>query len=293
MDRARLFAVALATFSFSALPLVAQALVAQEGGTAVQPASPPAVQVPTTSTPAASTPAAGTASAADNSPAVEMKPVKAELVGKLDSKTAKPGDSVVVKTKESVETASGTEIPKGSKLIGHVALVKAHSKEQQNSELAVQFDHAQLKGGQDLPIHSMIQSVSPPESEMASNSPDAMSGAPMGGAPSGGASSGGGAMAGGSRSGGGSATSAPSTSAPATATANTSGQSQGNGNTVVPGQVVAGSGPNAIRTTSIPNVYLAANANGQVSGTLFSAKSNVRLDGGTQIVLDIAASNSH
>jgi biotin carboxyl carrier protein len=287
MDRVRLFAVALATFSFSALPLVAQ-----EGGTAVQPASPPAVQVPTTATPAASTPAAA-APTTGNSPAVEMKPVKAELVGKLDSKSAKPGDSVVVKTKESVQTANGTEIPKGSKLIGHVALVKAHSKEQENSELAVEFDHAQLKGGQDLPIHSMIESVSPPESEMASNSPDAMSGAPMGGAPSGGAPSGGGAMAGGSRSGGGAATSAPSTGAPATAATDTGGQSQGSGNTVMPGQVVAGSGPNAIRTTSIPNVYLAANANGQVSGTLFSAKSNVRLDGGTQIVLDVAASNSH
>jgi hypothetical protein len=281
MDRVRLFAVALATFSLSALPLVAQ-----EGGTAVRPASPPAVQVPT-----AAAPVASAASTAGNSPAVEMKPVKAELVGKLDSKSAKPGDSVVVKTKESVETANGTEIPKGSKLIGHVALVKAHSKEQQNSELAVEFDHAQLKGGQEVPIHSTIKSLAPPESEMAGNSPDMMSGAPMGGTPSGGASSGGGAMAGGSRSGGGAATSAPSTGSPATATPDAA-QSQENGNTVAAGRVVAGSGPNAIRTTSIPNVYLAANANGPVSGTLFSAKSNVRLDGGTQIVLDVAATNS-
>ena len=37
-----------------------------------------------------------------------------ELQDKLDSKTAKVGDSVVVKT------ADGTEIPKGTKLVGRV-----------------------------------------------------------------------------------------------------------------------------------------------------------------------------
>jgi len=279
MARVRLFTVALATLSFSALPLIAQ-----EGGTTVQPVSPPAVQVPTTATPAATT-----TTTTGNSPAVEMKTVKAELVGKLDSKSAKPGDTVVVKTKEPVETANGTEIPKGSKVIGHVVLVKAHSKEQQNSELAVKFDQAQLKGGRSVPIHSMIQSVAPPESEMASNSPDMMSGAaPMAGSPSSG-----GAMGGSRPSTGAPATSTPGSSPPAMATADAGTPNQASGNTVAAGRVVAGSGPNAIRTTSIPNVYLASNANGPVSGTLFSAKSNVRLDGGTQIVLDVAQANSH
>ena len=284
MVRARLLTVAFATLSFAPL-----ALIAQEGGTNGQPASPPAVQVPTPGTSAATSDTSP--SATGNSPAVEMKPVKAELVGKLDAKTAKPGDSVVVKTKESIETATGIEIPRGSKVIGHVTLVKAHSKEVQNSELAVEFDHAQLKGGQDVPIHSMIQSVAPPESEMASSSSEMMSGPPMGGAPSGGAPSGGGAMAG-SRPSTGGAT-APGAGAPAMATPDAGAANQGNGNTVMAGQVVAGSGPNAIRTTSIPNLYLASDANGPVSGTLFSAKSNVRLDGGTQIVLDVAAANSH
>ncbi|MGB6687927.1 MAG: hypothetical protein WBE76_08805 [Terracidiphilus sp.] len=278
MNRATLFAVAFATLSFSALPLVAQ-----EGGTPGQPAAPPAVRVPATGTAAASAAAAN-----GNSPAIEMKPVKAELVGKLDAKTAKPGDTVVVKTEESVETANGTEIPKGSKVIGHVTLVKAHSKEEQNSELVVEFDHAQLKGGQEVQIHSMIQSLAPPEYEMANNSPDRMSGAPMGGAPASG-----GAMGGSRPSTGGAATPAPSGSTPVTAAPDGGAGNQGSANTVAAGKVVAGSGPNAIRTTSIPNVYLASNANGAVSGTLFSAKSNVRLDGGTQIVLDVAATNSH
>ena len=54
-----------------------------------------------------------------------MSPVSGELMSKLDSKTAKAGDSVVIQTKSSAKTADGTEIPKGSKLVGHVLVVHA------------------------------------------------------------------------------------------------------------------------------------------------------------------------
>ncbi len=283
MASARRFAVALATLSFSG-----SALLAQAGGNAQQPASPPSVQVPA-SAPQAQSPSTQT-QATNTAPAVELKPVKAELVKSLDSKSAKPGDPVVAKTREAVTTANGTAIPKGSKLVGTVMLVKPHSNQQQNSELAVKFDHAELKGGQAVPIHSVIQSLSPPAEEMASPA-DAMAGTPMASTPTGGASAGGGAASTGSRSSMPSTGSAPGGAAPGTA-AQTSAGGQGSAGGPVPGQVVAGSGPNAIRTTSIPNVYLASNANGPVSGTMFSAKSNVRLDGGTQMVLDIAAGNS-
>jgi hypothetical protein len=282
MDSARLVrfsAVALATLSLSGIAILAQA-----GGNAVQPASPPAVQVPTTST---QTQSGSEQTQPAGNVAVELKPVKAELVKSLDSKSAKPGDPVIAKTEENIQTANGTEIPKGSKLIGTVTLVKPHSKQEQNSELAVKFDRAQLKGGQDLAIHSVIQSLSPPNDQTAGNSADLMEGTPMAGTPSGSAPSGGGAM-GGSRSASSGAPASPSTPTMGEPAGNPNAQSNG----PTPGKVVAGSGPNAIRTTSIPNVYLASNANGPVSGTLFSAKSNVRLDGGTRMVLDIAASNS-
>jgi hypothetical protein len=281
---ARFSAVAIATLSLSAIPILAQA-----GGTAVQPASPPSVQVPTTSV---QTPAGSSQTQAAGNAAVELKPVKAELVKSLDSKSAKPGDPVIAKTQESVKTANGTQIPKGTKLIGTVVLVKPHSKQEQNSELAVKFDQAQLKGGQALPIHSVIQSLSPPADETAASSADMMGGAPMAGAPSGGASAGGGAAAGGRPSTGSMQSSAPGGAEPGAAAQPGNTGVQGSAGGPTPGQVVAGSGPNAIRTTSIPNVYLASNANGPVSGTLFSAKSNVRLDGGTRMVLGIAAGNA-
>ena len=75
--------------------------------------------------PSGTEPASPNSSAASpEAPAIEMSPVNGELVSKLDSKTAKTGDSVVVQTKSSVKTADGTEIPKGSKLVGHVLAAK-------------------------------------------------------------------------------------------------------------------------------------------------------------------------
>ena len=92
------------------------------------------------------------ASTTQDAPAVAMSPVNGELVSKLDSKTAKTGDSVVIQTNASVKTADGTEIPKGSKLVGHVAGVQA-SAAGENSQMALQFDHVELKGGQSVPVH--------------------------------------------------------------------------------------------------------------------------------------------
>ena len=47
-----------------------------------------------------------------------------ELEGKLDSRTAKVGDRVVLKTTEKVLTADGTVIPRGTRLVGHITQVQ-------------------------------------------------------------------------------------------------------------------------------------------------------------------------
>jgi hypothetical protein len=270
MQRTRL--LALTFISIAGLPLMAQG-----GGHAVEPQSSPAVQVPTT---AASQPTADGAAAT-----AEMKPVNTELVGKLDSKTAKPGDKVIAETKEDVKTADGTDIPKGSRLIGEVTAVKPHSKEVQNSEVAVRFDRAELKNGQDLAIRSTIQSIAPPEDAMANNSPDM-------GAPMAGPAATGGSMAG-SRTGATSVPAAPNGMTPGTAATDSRTTTQGSNNTSAAGKVVSGSGADAIRTTDVPGVFLASNANAPISGTLFATKSNVHLDGGTRMVLNVADANGH
>src|SRR5580704_640797 len=126
-------------------------LLAQQPPPASQPNRPATQQNPPGTEPEPqSSPAAS-----PEAPAIEMSPVNGELVSKLDSKTAKTGDSVVVQTKASVKTSDGTEIPKGSKLVGHVIGVQP-SGQGENSQVALLFDHLELKGGQNVAVRSQV-----------------------------------------------------------------------------------------------------------------------------------------
>jgi hypothetical protein len=246
-----------------------------------------------------SAPAAGSA---------ELRPVKGELVNKLDAKSAKAGDQVVVKTTETVRTANGVDIPKGSRLIGSVTEVRTHGSDSADSHIAIRFDHAELKGGQSLAIHSEIRSLSPPvvaaDSMDSSNSMGSMGGGSMGGNPMGGARGGpaGGGPAGGALGGVGSA--AGSAGGIANTTSRNSGtlnsaaddaaRSAGDlgGSTSEAGtRINAGAAGGVIRATGVPGVMLSGrgSAASSASGTLYSSKKNVHLDSGTQIVLGISA----
>jgi len=284
-------ALVTALLALTSFPLLAQQ-PSQQPSPASSPANPTAQQnPPETTAPSqpAATAASPTASPASSATAV-MSPVNGELESKLDSKTAKTGDNIVVKTKASVKTADGTEIPKGSKLMGHIVAVKP-SGAGENSQVALQIDHVELKGGQSLAVHSQIQSIAPPVSAALDNgSAAAMPGAVSpGGAPSGLAANG------------------PRTSAnPASSSTPAVGAPQGAGgaaggvpagsNIPAAGTVVATNGNIAIRTTSIPGVLLANNETGQqdprmaqASSILLGAKKDIQLEGGTQMVIALAA----
>jgi hypothetical protein len=213
-----------------------------------------------------------------------MSPVDGELESKLDSKTAKTGDSVVVQTKTPVKTPDGTEIPKGSKLVGHVLAVQP-SQAGQSSQVALAFDKVELKGGKTMPIHSQIQSISPAQ----------------GAASTSGSTTGGGAtnrsQAAGSpnastANGGSSASGAP-------ATGGSPGEASATNGPPPPGTVIAKNGQIAISTTSIPGVLVANNVPGQqdprmadASSILLGSKQDVDLDGGTVIVIGVAPTNA-
>ena len=102
--------------------------------------------------------------------AADFRQVTGQLESKLDTKTAKAGDQVVLKTSEKIKTADGMVIPKGSRLIGHVTEVQAHSKQEAESRLALEFDRLEMRGGQSVAIHSMIESISPSASAIAAAS---------------------------------------------------------------------------------------------------------------------------
>jgi hypothetical protein len=244
MKRSTAFVTTL--FALASFPLLAQ--------------QPPPANQPLPSSPAA--------------PPVEMSSVSGELVAKLDSKTAKVGDSVEIQTRSAV-TANGTEIPKGSKLVGHVLAVRP-SAAGANSQVALQFDHAELKGGQSVPVYSQIQSIAPAGGAASTNS---AAKTPSASAPSNPSASGGSrASGGGSMAPGGDPGTAPTaSSAPA------------------PGTIVGRDGNIAILATSIAGVAVANNAPGQhdprlgqSSGILLGAKQDIELDGGTQMVLGVS-----
>lgn len=269
-------ALATALFALASFPLLAQ-----QSTPATPPDSPAAQQNPPSAAPAPpSSPAATQATAVP----VEFRPVNAELVSKLDSKTAKTGDNVVAQTTSSVKTADGTEIPKGSKLMGHVIAAQP-SASGTNSQVALLFDHVEIKGGQSLAVHSQIQSI-----------------APSGGAEPAGAASAG-VPSGGAMSAPQTGSSANPSATGANAAARGAQEPQGaNGNPAAgaglpaAGTVVATNGNIAIRTTAIPGVLLANNAPGQqdprmaqASSILLGAKRDIQLDGGTQMVVGVSA----
>jgi hypothetical protein len=264
--------IALVTTLFT---LASFPLLAQQPSPASQPNRPTTQQSPPSAEPGPQ----NSPTASPEAPNIEMSPVNGELVSKLDSKTAKAGDSVVVQTKASVKTADGTEIPKGSKLVGHVLSAKP-SGAGENSQVALQFDHIELKGGQSMPIHSQIESITPAGGMASTSGSGTLSGPPAGGSTDP------------SRSG------ANASSRANGASPGTGGESgaAGNGAPPVAGTVVARTGSIAIATTSVPGVLLANNAPGQqdprmaqTSSILLGAKQDIQLDGGTQMVLGVSA----
>jgi hypothetical protein len=259
-----LAAIFFASASFS--------MLAQQPTTTQEPGTPAGQQQPAQQNPPAAEPMpqSNAAASADTS-AAPMSAVNGELVSKLDSKTAKPGDNVVVQTKGSVKTADGTEVPDGSKLVGHVLAVQATGQGAANSQLVLQLDHVELKGGQSLPVHSQIQSIAPPEggASASGSATGAMNGTPAGSATQ-------------------PTTNPNQNQAPGTSSAASSAPAAGT--------VVAKNGNIAIETTSIPGVLLANNAPGQqdprmarASSILLGAKKDIQLDSGTQVVVGISA----
>ena len=266
-------------------------LWAQQPSPATQQGSPTTTQRPAQQSPAQQSPAEqapqSPAEATPAAPAAAMSPISGELISTLDSKTAKTGDAVVIQTKTAAKTADGTDIPKGSKLMGHVIAVQP-SQGGTNSQVALKFDHLELNGGQSVAIQSQIQSITPAGgAEPAGGSTTASPSAPAPGGGSTAASSSTGATGtAGSRSMSGTSSAPQTANSPAPA----------EGGMPAAGTVVARSGQIAVQTTAVPGVLLANNAPGQqdprmaqVSSILLGARKDIQLDGGTQMVINVAA----
>jgi len=211
--------------------------------------------------------------------------VQAELVKPLDAHKNKVGDEVVAKTTHDVKSDGHVIVPKGSKLIGHVTEVKAHSKDQPTSELGIAFDHAVLKNGTEMPLILGIQAIGRSQASAAALEDDSMTGASGGAMGSSSARpSGGGGMLGGVRS---TAGGAVNTAGTTTGTPlNTAGSAGG----TVSGSLSSGSlSSTSHGVVGLPGLSLSPDTSTSTHASVVSSSGgNVHLNSGTEMVLRVS-----
>ncbi len=83
-----------------------------------------------------------------------MKPASAVLVDSLDSVRDQSGHTVSAKLQGKVSLSDGTELPRGTVLLGKVTT--DDTQQQGTSKLALRFDQARLKNGTTVPIRATI-----------------------------------------------------------------------------------------------------------------------------------------
>jgi hypothetical protein len=247
---------------------------------------------------AASASASGSANASANAGGTSAgvssgMTINTELQTTIDARKCHPGQRVVAKTTQDVKEDGHVVLRRGTQLIGHVTEAQARTKANAESSVAIVFDEAVMKKGEEVPFHATIQALAAAQSTSAASLDNDMmepSGAPMG---SGGGSMGGG-VAGGAGSAVGSAAGAtrgmagnlPQTANSAVgATSATAASAGGNLRGLnAAGQLTSASsgviGMNDINLTS-------AASNSTEGSVVTSAKHNVHLSSGTQMLLRV------
>lgn len=101
-----------------------------------------------------------------------MKPVRAVLVSSLDADKDHDGYTVQARLDQKVKLTNGTELPRGTMLVGKVTT--DDMQEQGTAKLALRFDKAHLKDGTTVPVRATIVGLYGPNSvsEMQPDSGD-------------------------------------------------------------------------------------------------------------------------
>jgi hypothetical protein len=93
--------------------------------------------------------------------------IYATLAKSLDAKKNKPGDRVEARATQDVKQNGKVVLKKGTRLVGHVTQSQSRTSGKSQSELGIVFDHAILKGGQEVPFHATIQALAVAQSSAA------------------------------------------------------------------------------------------------------------------------------
>jgi hypothetical protein len=195
--------------------------------------------------------------------------IPVQLSRSVDAKKVKTGDEVEAKVTQDLKAGNGEVIvPKETKVIGHVTEAQMRNKEQKESRVGIDFDHAIMKNGEDVPLPMSIQAIIAAPSLNAGNNAGGESAAPS--APS----------AGGYGSGrsAGMPSQAPS-SPPTGAEQSDSGQTGANVR-----QSISASTQGVV---GISNLKLSMVSNTTPGSVVSSEKSNVKLESGTLMLLRV------
>ena len=230
--------------------------------------------------------------------------VAAELTRKIDTKHAKVGDAVEARTTSAAKFADGTKLPRGTKLLGKVTEIQARSSTDPNSHLAFTLDRAVLRDGREIPLHAVLTSVTGRAAGAGAGDDIGMPSGPVmaGGGVSGGGR--GGMLGGVGRTAGGVGSAANGVVGGA---ANTVDSTAGNLGAATQQQAalvgrdasaaagVANSTGSGVALDHVPvanlsGVTLSNMTSATGSGSLDAAGRNISLDSGTQMTLNVSAS---
>ncbi len=121
----------------------------QPDGTAPQGQKNPVPQSPQMNSSQASTPQIAPGSV-----------IPVQLTKTIDAKKIKSGDAVEAKVTQDMKSGNGEVIvAKDTKITGHITAAQARTKEQKESQVGIEFDHAVMKNGSDVTLPMSIQAV--------------------------------------------------------------------------------------------------------------------------------------
>ena len=87
--------------------------------------------------------------------------IHAVLEKVVHPKKVSVGDAVTARLTESTKLKDGTELPKGTHIVGKVTEIKVKADKEGPSKLGILFDKAQMKDGKEVPLTMALVSVAP------------------------------------------------------------------------------------------------------------------------------------
>jgi hypothetical protein len=199
--------------------------------------------------------------------------IPAQLTKSIDAKKVKTGDQVEAQVTEDLKAGNGEIIvPKNTRVIGRVTEAQARTKEQKESQVGIAFERAVMKNKADLPLPMSIQAVISPTylsnaSSTGSSQPNSIPD------PGSGSRSGNNGRAG--------SAGAPPSSSPTGGNGEEAAAAGSTGKSRLP---ITGDTKGVL---GIENLKLSANADASQGSVLSSEKNNVKLEGGTLLLLRV------